>query len=213
MHKNHRDRGTYMNHKERMLAELPYKAWMDGLLEERMRIKMKIYEFNNCRPDEYEKSQALLRSILGKCGPNVYIEAPFRCDYGANIEIGDYFYANYNCIMLDVAKITIGSHVMFGPNVTLCTAGHPLHPVSRNSGYEYGIGISLGDNVWIGSNVVVNPGVHIGDNAVIGSGSVVTKDVPANMIAVGNPCHSLREITEADRKYYYKDRVFDVEDY
>jgi len=107
----------------------------------------------------------------------------------------------------------IGDNVMFGPNVSILTAGHPVHPDSRNSGYEYGIGIIIGNNVWIGANTVINPGVHIGNNAVIGSGSVVTKDIPDNVIAVGNPCRVLREILEEDRQYYYKDKKFDVEDY
>lgn len=202
-----------MNQKERMLQELPYKAWLDGLSEERMANKMKIYEFNHCRPDEGERQIGLLYDILGKAGKNVYMEAPFRCDYGYNIEIGDNFFANYNCTILDVGKVVIGDNVMFAPNVSLYTAGHPVHPDSRNSGYEYGISITIGNNVWLGGNVVVNPGVHIGNNVVIGAGSVVTKDIPDNSIAVGNPCRVLRQITEEDRPYYFKDRMFDVEDY
>lgn len=110
-------------------------------------------------------------------------------------------------------KVIIGNNVQFAPNVSLYTAGHPIHPDSRNSGYEYGIGITIGDNVWLGRNVVVNPGVHIGNNVVIGSGSVVTKDIPDNVIAIGNPCKVIREITEKDRKYYYKNYEFDVDDY
>ena len=112
-----------------------------------------------------------------------------------------------------MGKVTIGNNTMFGPNVSIITAGHPIHPDSRNSGYEYGIGITIGDSVWLGSNVVVNPGVHIGNNVVIGSGSVVTKDIPDNVVAVGNPCRILREITEADRDFYFKDKKFDVTDY
>lgn len=138
---------------------------------------------------------------------------PFHCDYGKNIEVGENFFANYNCIILDVAKVTIGKNVMFAPNVSIYTAGHPIHPDSRNSGYEYGIPVTIGDNVWIGGSVVINPGVTIGNNVVIGSGSVVTKDIPDNVIAVGNPCRVIREITEEDRKYYYKDRTFAVDDY
>jgi acetyltransferase-like isoleucine patch superfamily enzyme len=202
-----------MNQKDRMLAGLPYKAWLDGLAEERMENKKKIYEYNHCLPDEGEKIDKLIRKILGKAGIDVHIEAPFHCDYGKNIEIGDYFFANYNCIILDVGKVTIGNNVQFAPNVSLYTAGHPIHPDSRNSGYEYGIGITIGNNVWIGGNVVVNPGVHIGNNVVIGSGSIVTKDIPDNMIAVGNPCKVIREITEEDRKYYYKNYEFDIDDY
>lgn len=202
-----------MNHKERMLAGLPYKAWMDGLPEEQMENKKRIYEYNLCPPDQTEKIDRLIRAILGKAGKNISFLTPFHCDYGKNIEVGNNFYANYNCIILDVGPVIIGDNVMFGPNVSLLTAGHPVHPVSRNSGYEYGLGITIGNNVWIGGHTVVNPGVSIGDNAVIGSGSVVTKNIPENVVAAGNPCKILREITEADKKYYYKDRIFDVQDY
>ena len=141
------------------------------------------------------------------------MEAPFLCDYGSNIEVGDNFFANYNLIVLDVGKVTIGNNVMIAPNVSIYTAGHPIHPDSRNSGYEYGIDISIGDNVWIGGNVCILPGVHIGNNVVIGAGSVVTKDIPDDSIAAGNPCRLVRTITDADRKYYFKNRQFDVEDY
>lgn len=202
-----------MNQKERMLAGLPYKAWLDGLSEERVANKLKIREYNLLRPDEPEKRDALIRRILGQAGENVHIEPPFYCDYGKNITVGKNFYSNFNCTILDVGKVVIGDNVMFAPNVAIYTAGHPIHPDSRNSGYEYGIAITIGNNVWIGGNVVVNPGVTIGNNVVIGSGSVVTKDIPDNVIAVGNPCKVVREITEDDRKYYYRDREFDVLDY
>ena len=202
-----------MNHKERMLANLPYKAWLDGLSEERMACKRKIFEYNNLPPEENQKKMALIKDILGKTGEWLNIEAPFHCDYGYNIEVGEDFFANYNFIVLDVGKVKIGEHVQCGPNVSIYTAGHPLHPDSRNSGYEYGIDITIGDNVWIGGNSCIMPGVTIGKNVVIGAGSVVTKDIPDNMIAVGNPCKVVREITEEDRDYYYKDRKFDVTDY
>lgn len=201
-----------MNMKERMLAGLPYKAWLDGLAEERMACKRKIYEYNNLAPDD-ARTDEVIRSILGKAGKDVHIEQPFHCDYGKNIEVGDNFYSNYNLVILDVGKVKIGDNVMLAPNVSIYTAGHPVHPDSRNSGYEYGIPITIGNNVWIGGSVVINPGVTIGNNAVIGSGSVVTKDIPDNCIAAGNPARVIREITEEDRKFYFKDRVFDVEDY
>lgn len=202
-----------MNQKERMLAGLPYKAWMDGLSEERMNNKLKIYKYNSLRPDETEKMETLLKEILGKTGENVFIEAPFHCDYGKNIEVGENFFANYNLTILDVGKVMIGSNAQIAPNVSIYTAGHPIHPQSRNSRYEYGIGVTIGDNVWLGGNVVINPGVHIGDNTVIGSGSVVTKDIPDNVVAVGNPCKVIKRITDEDRKYYFKNRKFDVQDY
>lgn len=200
-----------MNQKERMLAELPYKAWEDGLEEERNKNRRKIFEYNNIDPDDTQKKDLLIRSILGKTGDHVYFEPPFRCDYGTNIEVGDWFYANFNCTIVDVARVKIGECVLFGPNVSLFTAGHPIHPESRKTGVEYGVGITIGNSVWIGGNVVVNPGVTIGDNTVIGSGSVVTKDIPANVVAAGNPCRVIREITDSDRRYYFKDRPFDIE--
>lgn len=202
-----------MNQKERMLAGLPYKAWLDGLSEERMENKLKIHEYNLTRPDDKKKMKAMIKDILGKTGDEIVIEQPFRCDYGKNIEVGNNFFANYNCVILDVAKVTIGENVMFAPNVSIYTAGHPIHPESRNSGYEYGIPVTIGNNVWVGGNVVINPGITIGNNVVIGAGSVVTKDIPDNVIVVGNPCRIIREITEDDRKYYYKDKEFDVDDY
>ena len=204
-----------MNMRERMAANLPYKAWMDGLAEDRLECRKKIYKFNNMSPDEEEESLKYLKEeILGKVGGGYFnIEKPFRCDYGYNIEIGDNFFANYNFVVLDVGKVRIGNNVQIAPNVGLYTAGHPLHPDSRNSGYEYGIDITIGDNVWIGGSVCVMPGVTIGNNAVIGAGSVVTKDIPDNAIAVGNPARVLRYITEEDRDFYFKDRKFDVDDY
>lgn len=198
-----------MNQKERMLAGQPYLASQDGLPEERLAAKTLTYEFNQTHPREASKREALLRRLLGKAGEGLYIEPPFQCDYGYNIEVGKNFYANHNLIILDVAPVRIGSQVMCGPNVTLSTAGHPLHPLPRAEGYEYGIGIHIGDHVWLGANVVVNPGVSIGEGCVIGSGSVVTHDIPAGVLAYGNPCRVARAITEADRAFYYKDRRFE----
>lgn len=202
-----------MNQKERMLAGLPYKAWLDGLSEERLENKKRIYRFNNLPPEEVEEQHRLLKQILGKSGENVHIEAPFHCDYGYNIEVGENFFANYNFTVLDVGRVRIGDNAQIAPNVSIYTAGHPVHPESRNSGYEYGIDITIGDNVWIGGSASIMPGVTIGSNVVIGGGSVVTRDIPDNVIAAGNPCRVLRAITDADRDYYYKDRKFDVDDY
>ena len=200
-----------MNQKQRMLNELPYQAWKDGLSEERKENKRKVYRYNKLSPDEEKEQDRLIREIVGKCGETIWVEQPFHCDYGYNIEVGNNFYSNYNLTILDVGKVIIGENVMIAPNVSLYTAGHPLHPDARNSGYEYGIGITIGDNVWIGGNTVVNPGVHIGNNVVIGSGSVVTKDIPDNALAAGNPCKVIRFLTEEDKKYYYKNRKFDFE--
>lgn len=196
-----------------MLAGLPYKAWLDGLSEERMENKKRIYRYNSLSPEQGEEQAALIKEIIGKCGENIWIETPFHCDYGWNIEVGENFFANYNLTILDVGKVVIGKNTQIAPNVSIYTAGHPVHPDSRNTGYEYGIGVTIGDNVWLGGNTVINPGVTIGNNVVIGAGSVVTKDLPDDVIAVGNPCRVLRKITEEDRKYYFKDREFDMEDY
>lgn len=202
-----------MNQKERMLNALPYKAWLDGLDTEREACKAILYEFNLLKPNERSRIPEILKKLFGKTGNSIWIEPPFHCDYGWNIEVGENFGANYGLTILDVGKVTIGDNVLIAPNVSIYTAGHPVHPASRNSGYEYGIPITIGNNVWIGGSAVILPGVTIGDNVVIGAGSVVTKDIPDNMIAAGNPCKIIREITDADRKFYFKDREFDVSDY
>ena len=196
-----------------MLAGLPYKAWLDGLAEERLENKKRIYKYNNLPPEAEKEQEELIKEILGKTGENVHIEAPFHCDYGYNIEVGENFFANYNLTVLDVGKVRIGKNAQIAPNVSIYTAGHPIHPESRNSGYEYGIDVTIGDNVWIGGNVCIMPGVTVGDNVVIGAGSVVTKDIPDSVIAVGNPCRVVRAITDDDRDFYYRDRRFDVDDY
>ena len=138
-----------MNQKERMLANLPYKAWMDGLSEERLENKKKIYKYNNLDPEDVAGKDKQIKEILGKTGNTVCIESPFHCDYGYNIEVGENFFANYNLVILDVAKVKIGDNAQIAPNVSIYTAGHPIHPDSRNSGYEYGIDITIGDNLWI----------------------------------------------------------------
>ena len=202
-----------MNQKERMLAGLPYKAWLDGLTEEREACARKLYEYNHLTPERWSEREVLLRDLLGKTGEHVHINPPFHCDYGTNIEVGENFFANYNFIVLDVGRVRIGKNAQIAPSVSIYTAGHPVHPDSRNSGYEYGIDVTIGDNVWLGGGAIINPGVTIGNNVVIGAGSVVTRDITDNVIAVGNPCRVVRAITEEDRKYYFRNRVFDVDDY
>ncbi len=202
-----------MDHKERMLRGLPYKAWLDHLEEEREACKELVWELNQLPPRERRRIPEIVKKLFGKTGEKIWIEPPFHCDYGWNIEAGENFNANYNMTILDVGKVTFGDNVLVAPNVSIYTAGHPIHWESRNSGYEYGIPVTIGNNVWLGGSVVILPGVTIGDNAVIGAGSVVKKDIPPNVVAVGNPCRIIREITEADRMYYYKDRPFDMEDY
>ena len=190
--------------KEKMLAGQPYKASDPELADERRQAKEILFDFNHSRPGEMEKRNGLLKKLLFKTQDNLYIEPPFQCDYGYNIEIGNNFYANHNLIILDCAKVIIGDYAFLGPNVGIYTAGHPLHAHARNQEFEFALPIRIGDNVWIGGNVVINPGIIIGDNTVIGSGSVVTKDIPGNVLAFGNPCKVVRPITDEDRDYYYK---------
>ena len=202
-----------MNQKERMLSGLPYKAWLDGLSQERLACQEKLGRFNALPPQAREEAAALLKELFGKTRESVHVVPPLYCDYGTNIQVGENFFANYHFTVLDCAPVNIGDNVQIAPNVSIYSAGHPLHPDSRNSGYEYALPITIGDNVWIGGNVVICPGVTIGDCAVIGAGSVVTRDVPPWTVAAGNPCRVLRQITEADRDFYYKDRKYDVDDY
>ena len=200
-----------MNHIERRNAELPYIA-DQTVMEELERCRKILQRLNTADRSDGELIKKIVKELLGK-SENAVINPPFYCDYGFNIEVGKNFFANYNCTILDVAKVKIGDNCQFAPNVAIYTAGHPIHPVSRNSQYEYGISVTIGDNVWIGGNSVIVPGVHIGSNTVIGAGSVVTKDVPDWVIAAGNPCRVIRKITEEDKEYYYKDRKFDREAY
>ena len=196
---------------ERMMAGLPYHA-DEETRKRMMKTRFLLQEYNSLAPDNMERKNEILRELLGKTSECFYIEPPFHCDYGCNIELGKQFYANYNLTILDCNKVVIGDGVLLGPNVTITAAGHPIHPESRKK-YEYGIPVTIGNKVWIGANVVICPGVTIGDGWVIGAGSVVTRDVPANVIAFGNPCRVYRSITDEDRGFYYKDRPFDVEDY
>lgn len=187
--------------KDKMLAGKIYDANYDQeLVAARVDAKELCYDFNHARPSEEAKRQGIIRQLLGKIGNQFEITGPFYCDYGFNIEIGENFYANHNLVILDGAKVTFGDDVFVAPDCGFYTAGHPLDADRRNKGLEYAKPITVGNNVWFGGGVKVMPGVTIGDGAVIGGGSVVTKDIPANMIAVGNPCKPIREITEADAR-------------
>lgn len=183
----------------------------ESVISEQLETKKAVKEYNAVMPFDMKKGMDCIARTGIKHKENIYFEPPFHCEYGSHIEVGENFYANVNCIMLDVGKITIGDNVLFGPNISIYTAGHPIHPESRNSGYEYGIPVTIGSNVWIGGSCVILPGVSIGNNVVIGAGSVVTKDIPDNVCAAGNPCRVIREITDADRPFYFKDRRFDDE--
>ncbi len=200
-----------MTQKERMLAGLPYRANDPELKQMRTENKLRVAEYNQLTRNQQEEMDQLIRQILGGTGKEILVEPPIHFDYGRNTTVGERFFANYNLTVLDVCKVTIGDNVMLAPNVSLYGAGHPIHPDARNSGYEYGAPITIGDNVWIGGSACVLPGVTIGNNVVIGAGSVVAKDIPDNVIAAGNPCRVIRPITEEDKKYYFKDKEFDVE--
>lgn len=159
---------------------------------------------------DFEGIQKVVKELLGT-SEGAFINPPFYCDYGKHIHVGKNFFANYNCTIIDVAPVTIGDNCQMAPNVAVYTAGHPVHPAVRNTAYEYGIEVTIGDNVWIGGNTVILPGVHIGDNTVIGAGSVVTRDIPSWCVAAGNPCKVIRSITETDREYYYRQVRIDRE--
>ena len=189
-----------MTEKEKMMAHKMYDANYDkDLLEERTKAKELCYDFNHLRPSDEEGQRVVLKKLLGKTGEHFCITAPFWCDYGYNIELGENFYANHNLVILDGAKVTFGDNVFVAPDCGFHTAGHPVDFDRRNQGLEYAYPIKVGNNVWIGAGVQVMPGVTIGDNVVIGGGSVVVKDIPSNSVAVGNPCKVIRPITEADK--------------
>lgn len=196
-----------LSNQERREQGLPYR--FDGeCAMAQVRAKELLQKLNSTIATDFPTIIPLVAELLGK-SEGAYVHPPFHCNYGHNIETGKGFFANYGCTILDAAKVTIGDNCQLGPHVSIYTSGHPVHPVARNSGYEYAIEVSIGDNVWIGGNSVICPGVHIGSNTVIGAGSVVTRDIPDGVIAAGNPCRVIREITDDDMKYYYKDRPFD----
>ena len=165
-----------------------------------------LYDFNATRPSELEKREEILHRLFAEIGEGCYIEPPLHANWGCHTHFGNHVYANFNLTLVDDGDIFVGDNVMFGPNVTLATAGHPVEPERRRLGMQFNIPIHIGNNVWIGAGSIILPGVTIGDNTVIGAGSVGTKDIPAGVVAVGNPCRILREIGERDKLYYYKDR-------
>lgn len=180
------------------------------LLKEQTRYLDRLYDFNMTRPVEYGKRQEMLKEMFAEVGENCYIELPFHANFGGHhVHFGSNIYANFNLTMVDDTHIYVGDYTMFGPNVIVATAGHPILPELRIQGYQYNAPVHIGRNCWIGAGAIILPGVTIGDNTVIGAGSVVTKDVPDNVVAVGNPCKVLRRINEHDKEYYFKDRRID----
>ena len=198
-----------MTNKERRDAEMAYIS-DESVFEEQKECRKILQKLNFMDRSDFDGIAAVVAELFGK-SDNAFVNPPFYCDYGKHIEAGKNFFANYNCTLIDVAKIRIGDNCMMAPNVSVYTAGHPVHPVSRNSAYEYGKEVTIGDNVWLGGNTVVCPGVHIGSNVVIGAGSVVTKDIPDWCVAAGNPCKVIRKITDADAKKLFHDEEIDEE--
>lgn len=187
-----------MTEQERMVTGRLYYPGDEVLSKARDRAKRLTWRYNQLDPTDWEGRTALLRELLGHLGEDSWIEPSFRCDYGVNITVGDGVFVNYDCIFLDVAPITIGSRVLIAPRVCLYTAGHPTDAQVRSTGLEFGLPITIGDDAWIGGSAVILPGVTIGAGSIIAAGSVVTKDIPAGVIAAGNPCRVLREITDED---------------
>ena len=181
----------------------------DAVMEQQKPARQLTQRLNAIDRSDFDGIKAIVNQLFGK-SENAFVNPPFYCDYGFNIEVGDNFFANYNCTILDVAKVKIGKNCLLAPNVAIYTAGHAVDPELRVAMYEYGMPVTIGDNVWIGGSSVICPGVTIGDNSVIGAGSVVTKDIPSGVVAAGNPCRVIRAITERDKTYYFKDRKTDV---
>ncbi len=198
-----------MNHIERRNKNLAYIS-DESVYNEQKRARILTQKLNTVDRSDYKLISEIISELFGKAD-GAFVNPPFYCDYGFNIEVGKNFFANYNCTILDVGKVKIGDNCFIAPNVSIYTAGHPIHPKIRNTMYEYGIDMTIGNDVWIGGNSVICPGVNIGDGAVIGAGSVVTKDVPSYTVVAGNPAKVIKKITDEDRKYYYKNRMFDKE--
>lgn len=180
--------------REKMINGEPYYAEDETLAKDRAKVKDLCFEYNSLSPSKVEERTKLIKKIFGKTGKKIAVESNFFCDYGYNIEVGEQFYINHNCVILDCAKVTFGNNVLIGPNCGFYTAIHPLNAEERNTLYETAKPIKVGNNVWFGGNVTVLPGVTIGDNSVIGAGSVVTKDIPSGVIAFGNPCKPVKEV-------------------
>lgn len=196
-----------MDIKEKMHSTQLYDPGDAELVKEQTKCLDRLYDFNMTRPTEEKKRQELLKEMFAEIGESCYIEPPFHANFGGkHVHFGSHIYANFNFTTVDDTHIYVGDYTMFGPNVVLATAGHPINAELRKKGYQYNAPIHIGKNCWLGSGVLVLPGITIGDNVIIGAGSVVTKDIPSNVVAVGNPCKVLREVSEHDREYYFKDK-------
>lgn len=199
-----------MTQKEKMFSGDLYLPGDEEIMEEQLKCLDMLYDFNQTRPTELDKREAMLKKMFAEIGENCYIEPPLHSNWGGkHCHFGKGVYANFNLTLVDDTHIYVGDYTLFGPNVVIATAGHPIHPELREKTYQYNFPVRIGKNCWIGAGAVIVPGVTIGDNVVIGAGSVVTKDIPSNVVAVGNPCRVLREINEHDMEYYFKDRKID----
>ena len=200
-----------MSNKDKMHTGELYLPGDLEIMKEQQICLDKLYDYNMTRPTESEKRQELLKEMFAEIGEDCYIEPPFHANWGGkHVHFGKCVYANFNFTAVDDTHIYVGDYTMFGPNVILATAGHPILPELRQEAYQYNMPVHIGKNCWLGAGVIVLPGVTIGDNTVIGAGSVVTKDIPSNVVAVGNPCRVLREINEHDKKYYFKNRKINL---
>ena len=199
-----------MTTKEKMHNQKVYFCDDSNLAAEQTQCLEVLYDYNHTRPSEGAKRESILKQLLAEVGENCYIEPPLHTNWGKYTHLGNNVYANFNLTLVDDTHIYIGDYVMIGPNVTIATAGHPIDPELRQKVAQFNIPVRIGNNVWIGAGAVILPGITIGDNSVIGAGSIVTKDIPANVVAVGNPCRVLREINERDKEYYYKDMKIDI---
>ena len=181
------------------------------IMREQIKCLEKLYDFNATRPSELEKREELLREMFAEIGEGCYIEPPLHSNWGGHhVHFGRYVYANFGLTLVDDTHIYVGDCTMFGPNVVVATAGHPILPELREKGYQYNAPVRIGRNCWIGAGAIFVPGVTVGDNVVVGAGSVVTKDLPDNVVAVGNPCRVLREVNERDREFYFKNRRIEI---
>ena len=202
-----------MTQYERMVKGLIYDPADEEIMSEQRVFQDKCWEFNRLKPTDYARKEAYMKEVFAECGENCYIELPFRANWGGHhLHFGSGIYANFNLTLVDDGHIYVGDKVMFGPNVTISTANHPIEPELRGKGLQYNKDVYIGENAWIAANVVIVPGVRIGKNAVIGAGSVVTKDIPDGVVAVGNPCRVLREVGEHDREFFYKNEKIDWEE-
>ncbi len=198
--------------KEKLHTGELYYPCSDEIMNEQLSCLERLYDYNATHPKEQEKRSKLLKEMFAEIGENCYIEPPLHSNFGgAHVHFGNSVYANFNLTLVDDTHIYVGDNTMIGPNVTLASAGHPILPTLREKGYQYNMPIRIGKNCWLGAGVIVLPGITIGDNTVVGAGSVVTKDLPSNVVAVGNPCKVLRNISEKDKIYYFKDRKIDWE--